>query len=115
MTSAPQPARPMMLLSQPKPLPGTCSFSSAGNVIGGASVKTPFQLSSLHSSSRKAKHQLTLLKGPERIDFGWWDEDDLSKVITRDYYVATIDNQGSLLWIFQYSNDKRWYLHGIFS
>jgi hypothetical protein len=56
-----------------------------------------------------------LLKGPERIDFGWWDEDDLSKVITRDYYVATINNQGSLLWIFQYSNDKRWYLHGIFS
>ena len=110
-----QSARPMMLLSQPKPLPGTCSFSSAGNVTGGTSIKTPFQLSSLQSSSRESKHQLTLLKGPERIDFGWWDEDDLNKVITRDYYVATIDNQGSLLWIFQYSNDKRWYLHGIFS
>lgn len=115
IASTPEPARPMMLLSQPKLLPATCEFSSAGKISDKASVKPPFQPSSFHSSSRGSKHQLTLLKGPERIDFGWWDEEDLNKVITRDYYVATIDNQGSLLWIFQYSNDKRWYLHGIFS
>jgi protein ImuB len=102
VTSSHEPARPMMLLSQPKPLPRKFNFSSAVSVT----EQSPFH----HS-----KHQLTLLKGPERIDFGWWDEEDLNKVITRDYYIATLAHQGSLLWVFQYSNDKQWYLHGLFS
>ncbi len=57
--------------------------------------------------------KLTLLKGPERIDFGWWDQ-PLDKPLTRDYYVAR-QKQGGLLWIFKYLSAERWYLHGIFS
>ena len=102
MTSTLEPARPMMLLSQPKPLPRKFNFISAASIT----EKSPFH---------NPRYQLTLLKGPERIDFGWWDEEDLSKIITRDYYIATLAHQGSLLWVFQCSNDKQWYLHGLFS
>lgn len=57
--------------------------------------------------------KLTLIKGPERIDFGWWDQ-PINKPLTRDYYIAR-QKQGGLLWIFKYLSAERWYLHGIFS
>jgi protein ImuB len=57
--------------------------------------------------------KLTLVKGPERIDFGWWDQ-PLDKPLTRDYYIAR-QKQGGLVWIFKYLAAERWYLHGIFS
>ena len=111
MVSAYGPPRPLMLLSQPKTLPRRFSFNGTTIPLGervNEKIKGK-------PSFQNPKHQLTLLKGPERIDFGWWDEEDLNKVITRDYYIATLADQGSLLWVFQYSNDKQWYLHGVFS
>ncbi len=57
--------------------------------------------------------KLTLVKGPERIDFGWWDQ-PVDKPLARDYYIAR-QKQGGLLWIFKYLSAERWYLHGIFS
>jgi len=54
--------------------------------------------------------KLELLQGPERIDFGWWDND----AIARDYYIAK-HQTGSLYWIYQHLDNSRWYLHGIFS
>jgi len=53
---------------------------------------------------------ISLLKGPERIEAGWWSGDD----VRRDYYIA-IDKHGSHLWIFQEFKQQQWYLHGIFS
>jgi len=51
------------------------------------------------------------LKGPERIEAGWWSGKD----IRRDYYIA-IDGHGSQLWVFQTLNAQhQWYLHGVFS
>lgn len=53
---------------------------------------------------------LDLLEGPERIESGWWDQDDAA----RDYYVAR-DKRGSLLWIFRECEEpRRWFLHGVF-
>jgi protein ImuB len=53
---------------------------------------------------------LTLLAGPERIESGWWDGDD----VRRDYFVAE-DPGGSRLWVFRTREGTRqWYLHGIF-
>ncbi len=53
---------------------------------------------------------LTLLAGPERIESGWWDGNDVG----RDYFVARSPAQ-SLLWIYR---ERRvggsWYLHGFF-
>ncbi len=107
--------RPSFLLSAPKSLP----VVDGAPCLGG---------------------KLTLLKGPERIDFGWWDRQDLRQPLGRDYYVAR-QQDGALFWIFEYpdpverdpvshdsiinihadksdrkkDDDRRWYLHGIFS
>jgi len=52
---------------------------------------------------------LRLESGPERIEAGWWDGEDIS----RDYYVAS-GSKGEKLWIYQDRMGPRWYLHGIF-
>jgi protein ImuB len=77
--------RPSWLLAAPEPLP-----SSRGR---------PRHHGALH-----------LLEGPERIESGWWDGDD----IRRDYYVAR-DASGAMLWIYrECTGQRRWFLHGIF-
>lgn len=53
---------------------------------------------------------LTLLQGPERIDFGWWDDGEVS----RDYFVAR-HACGALYWVYRQLSNNQWYLHGIFS
>ncbi|MFT7244116.1 MAG: protein ImuB [Candidatus Azotimanducaceae bacterium] len=57
--------------------------------------------------------KLALVKGPERIDFGWWDQ-QIDKPLARDYYVAR-QRDGGMLWVFKHLDAGRWYLHGIFS
>jgi len=53
---------------------------------------------------------LCLERGPERIETGWWDGDD----IRRDYYVAR-NRRGARLWVYQdLRSVANWYLHGIF-
>jgi protein ImuB len=52
-----------------------------------------------------------ILKGPERIETGWWDGKDCR----RDYFVVR-DADGSTLWAFhEYKPHPGWYLHGLFS
>jgi protein ImuB len=53
---------------------------------------------------------LELLAGPERIETGWWDGDD----VARDYFIARASD-GALLWIFRERGVGDWYWHGIFS
>ncbi|MEO8441817.1 MAG: DNA polymerase Y family protein [Betaproteobacteria bacterium] len=54
---------------------------------------------------------LALVAGPERIESGWWDDDD----VKRDYFVAQTPDHATL-WIYR---ERRapggWYLHGVFS
>lgn len=57
---------------------------------------------------------LQFLRGPERIESGWWDGAD----VARDYYAAR-DCRGSLLWIYclrsgEGGTGRRWFLHGMF-
>ena len=54
----------------------------------------------------KRKH-FELLKGPERIESGWWEG-----YFSRDYFVARHDS-GSLCWLF--NNEEGWFQHGYFS
>lgn len=51
---------------------------------------------------------LTLVNGPERIEGGWW----AGEAWVRDYYQA-LSSRGEKLWVFK--QDRRWYLHGLFS
>jgi protein ImuB len=55
------------------------------------------------------KESLKLVSGPERIESGWWDEQD----VTRDYYTAKNGN-GQRLWVFRDRRTRSWFLHGLF-
>lgn len=55
--------------------------------------------------------ELELLAGPERIEAGWWDGEE----VRRDYYVAR-NGRGETFWIYREHRDpSAWYLHGVFS
>lgn len=51
-----------------------------------------------------------LISGPERIESGWWDNQDAS----RDYYIAEA-RPGEQLWVYRDRRRDRWYLQGVFS
>ncbi|MGQ3053016.1 MAG: DNA polymerase Y family protein, partial [Roseateles sp.] len=62
--------------------------------------------------------ELQLLAGPQRIESGWWDRDEIAgqgRLVVRDYWLAESRHAG-LLWLFQTRQDDSvaWYLHGIF-
>ena len=79
-------ARPLWLLAQPRPLP-------------------------LYQEQPCLEGPLRLLAGPERIESGWWDGED----VQRDYYVAQTP-QGARCWIFrERGTPGAWYLHGFFA
>jgi protein ImuB len=51
-----------------------------------------------------------LLRGPERIESGWWDQDD----VRRDYYLART-GEGAQVWVFRDRRDGAWYLQGLWA
>ncbi len=52
---------------------------------------------------------LVAMHGPERIESGWWEDDEIS----RDYYIVRdVDNRR--LWVYRDLKQKQWYLHGFF-
>ena len=54
---------------------------------------------------------LELLAGPERIEAGWWDGEE----VNRDYFVAA-NPRGETFWVFREHRDPQaWYLHGVFA
>jgi protein ImuB len=53
---------------------------------------------------------LQLVRGPERIDTGWWD----GETVQRDYFIAQHPN-GAKLWIYRNANNNAdWFLQGVF-
>lgn len=59
------------------------------------------------------RHHLTLLRGPERIDVGWWVSTDVHAPMQRDYFIARHAN-GSRCWVFSDENEE-WFVHGYFA
>ena len=56
------------------------------------------------------ERKFELLRGPERIETGWWDGHDCR----RDYFVVR-DAAGGTLWAYrEYKPRPGWYLHGVF-
>lgn len=55
---------------------------------------------------------LKLVRGPERIESGWWDE----AAAVRDYFVAE-DAHAARYWVYRERGvtDARWYLHGLYA
>jgi protein ImuB len=56
-----------------------------------------------------SKDSLKIVSGPERIESGWWDEQD----VARDYYTAR-NGDGQRLWVFRDHRTRSWFLHGLF-
>lgn len=50
------------------------------------------------------------LRGPERIEGGWWDGADAQ----RDYYVAE-SGEGARLWVYREHCSGRWFVHGLWA
>lgn len=50
-----------------------------------------------------------LLRGPERIESGWWDGEDAA----RDYFVAA-GREGERLWLFRDRRNRHWFMQGLF-
>ena len=68
----------------------------------------PVPLSSLAARSHY-RGSLEMCSGPERIESGWWDDQDVG----RDYYTA-VSSHGQRVWIFRDRHSRAWHLHGLF-
>ena len=76
----PFPLRPLWLLAAPRPL-----------------------------GADPAAAMLELVSGPERIETGWWDGEDVG----RDYFVGR-SMRGEALWLYR-DRSGAWFLHGMFA
>ncbi len=54
---------------------------------------------------------LTLVAGPERIEGGWWIDEQ--SPVGRDYFIAR-DARGARYWIYRDHRGAGWFLHGLF-
>jgi protein ImuB len=61
------------------------------------------------AARRHYEGSLELRSGPERIESGWWDEQDVG----RDYFTA-VSTRGQRLWIYRDRRAREWHLHGLF-
>jgi protein ImuB len=71
-------------------------------------LRQPVPLGSSEARSHY-RGSIELSSGPERIESGWWDEQDVG----RDYYTA-VSSRGQKLWIFRDRHSRVWHLHGLF-
>ncbi|MET3140032.1 protein ImuB [Undibacterium sp. GrIS 1.2] len=54
---------------------------------------------------------LKIIKGPERVEAGWWDD----QIAARDYFVAQASDT-SCYWIYlERTQEAKWYLHGLYA
>jgi protein ImuB len=56
-----------------------------------------------------ASAELKLLSGPERIESGWWDGNEIG----RDYFVGR-DAQGAEVWLYR-DRGGQWFVQGVFA
>jgi protein ImuB len=80
---------------------------AAGRAAAAEAPPGPRPLWLLEPPRRLGEGEFVLLAGPERIESGWWDGDD----VARDYFIAA--RGASLAWI--YRAREGWFLHGLFA
>lgn len=77
----------------------------------GTAVRRPIWL--LDAPKATQRRHLTLLRGPERIDVGWWTSANVYDPAQRDYFVAR-HADGAQCWVFVDANGE-WFIHGYFA
>jgi protein ImuB len=80
-----------------------------GAIAGLARQARPLWLLQKPVAIEASQESLKLVSGPERIESGWWDDQD----VARDYYTARNGN-GQRLWVFRDRRTRSWFLHGLF-
>jgi protein ImuB len=80
---------------------------TGGTAAAAEAPPGPRPLWLLEPPRRLGEGEFVLLAGPERIESGWWDGDD----VARDYFIAA--RGASLAWI--YRAREGWFLHGLFA
>jgi protein ImuB len=60
-------------------------------------------------SAGPADASLQLESGPERIESGWWDGED----VARDYFIGR-NARGEALWLYR-DRGGQWFVHGVFA
>jgi protein ImuB len=64
-----------------------------------------------HEGNPSYQGALEMIAGPERIEAGWWDGEE----VCRDYYVAA-NPRGETFWVYREHRDAQaWYMHGVFA
>lgn len=79
------------------------------HALGVAAEARPLWLLQKPVAIEPREDSLELVSGPERIESGWWDEQD----VARDYYTAK-NGRGQRLWVFRDHRTRSWFLHGLF-
>jgi protein ImuB len=82
------------------------AWRAAGDGDEAAAGPRPLWL--LEPPRRLGENDFVLLAGPERIESGWWDGED----VVRDYFIART-RAASLAWIYRAT--EGWFLHGLFA
>ena len=100
-------------------MPGATRASAAGAEPLPALLDRPFWLLDPPQPLRLAGDRpqyrgqaLRLMRGPERIESGWWDP----QLTVRDYFVAE-DEAAARYWIYRERDAEhaRWFLHGLYA
>jgi len=87
------------------------TWTRPGNTTPVTERSPPRPLWLLPVPRRCPRQRLCLEDGPERIESGWWDGED----ICRDYWVAR-DSLGRRVWAFhEHRPRKGWFVHGFFN
>lgn len=92
------------------------AVKTPGKPAGQESRRPPFEVNQplwlLPQPKPVSVCQYRVLRGPLRLDTGWWDK----QFVQRDYYIALERRQHSpaLHWLFRTINND-WFVHGIFS
>ena len=102
-------AEPTMTLSQ-RPAAATPAAPAVSASMATTALRRPLWLLQQPEPLPRGLAGLQRLRGPERIESGWWDGHD----VARDYYVVG-DPQGAELWVFRERQPpQRWFIHGLF-
>ncbi len=97
------PARPLLLFDPP------CAIEVMAEEPDGPPLRFRW---------RRARHDIRLVEGPERIAPSWWDRKAARR--TRDYYRVET-SEGRRFWMFRVEardrgvSEPRWFLHGLFA
>jgi protein ImuB len=91
-----------------------------GNSIPAATPPRPFWLLAQPESLAEIagrphrRGPLRLLAGPERIESGWWDQQEGVGDVRRDYFIALTQDE-RWAWVFrELKSPGGWFLHGWF-